>query len=171
MAPTGVRRMRAGELGSGLLPRAALACLLYGSPPLLQVTLGLGSHGQWLLVKKLGARTHPRATAGPCSGTHRKGSCPGGGVSAPWAWGSWPPRGLPGSGFTGRGGHLRTEGSGFFARGPFLDHCTTLPAPPGPQTAGECLFVPGSPPRLALTHPPCPKLVTHLCFLSLTRAD
>lgn len=63
-APAGIRRTRAGELGSGLLPRAALACLRYGSPPLLQVTLGLGSHGQWPLVKKLGAQTRPRATAG-----------------------------------------------------------------------------------------------------------
>ena len=110
------------------------------------------------------------ATAGPCSRDIPQ-------RQLPQRWGLCAlslglmatPSGILGSGFTGRGGHLRTEASSFFAWGPFPAHHTTLPISPGPQTAGEHLFVPGSPPRPALTHPPCPKLVTHLCFLSLTR--
>lgn len=75
-APAGIWLTRAGELGSGLLPCATLACLLYGSPPLLQVTLSLDSHGQWPLVKKLGAQTHLWATAGPCSRDIPQGQLP-----------------------------------------------------------------------------------------------
>lgn len=168
-SPAGIRRRRAGERGSGLLPCAALACLLYGSPTLLQVTLGLDSHGTVAIGQEAGGPDTARASTGPCSRDTPQGQLP-------QRWGLCvlrlglmaTPSGIPGPGFTGRGGHLRTEGSGFFAQGPFCPSPPRSPSLPAPRL--QVSLCPQVPPRPTLTRPPCPKLITHLCFLSLTHS-
>ena len=79
-SPAGITR--AGERGSGLLHVLHSPASCMGRQLCSRSPLALTLRGQWPLVKKLGAQTQRWPAPAPAPRTHRKGSCPSGGVSA-----------------------------------------------------------------------------------------
>ena len=144
-SPAGITR--AGERGSGLLPCAALASLLCGSPTLHQVTLGIDSQGTVATGQEAGGPDTALASTSPCSRDTPQGQLP-----LRWALRVLSPglmatpSGIPGPGFTGRGGHLRAEGSGFFTQGPFRPTPPRCPSLPAPRLQVSLCLSPGPPP-------------------------
>ena len=139
----------AGITRAGIRPPscAALASLLYGSPTLLQVTLGTDSQGTVATGQEAGGPDTALASTSPCSQDTPQGQLP-------LRWGlcvlslglTATPSGIPGPGFTGRGGHLRTEGSGFFTQGPFCPTPPRCPSLPAPRLQVSLCLPPGPPP-------------------------